>query len=175
MKLQEIRARQAMNELSWNGDIKIDHQKPLTIIAERRYRLVFPRFLLEYPTEKNGEKVSFVGKVTPRRQEFFDKAKALYPTAEITHSTNGRIEETRDKDDQYFKTLGQTSFALCPNGDFVWTYRFFEAVFLKAIPVVEEDCELYDGYKYYKLGDVLEYRPEWVEHNLEKAKKEMML
>ena len=35
---------------------------------------------------------------------------------------------------------------LCPDGDFTWSYRFVEAIFCGAIPVVERDCELFEGF-----------------------------
>ena len=42
---------------------------------------------------------------------------------------------------------------LCPNGDFVWTYRFFEAAMCGAIPVVENTCPHYDGFVHYAMKD----------------------
>lgn len=63
----------------------------------------------------------------------------------------------------------------CPNGAFTWTYRFFESVIFKAIPIIEEYSPNYEGYYYYKKGDDFIYNEDWVNSNLEKLKKEMML
>lgn len=176
MKLQEIRARQALSELGREDDVRIEHREPATYIGEKKYSLVFPRFILSYPTEKDIE-VIFVGKITPPRQAFLERARRELVNRDVTfiNSLRGRQDGVRERDDEYFRALGRARFGLCPNGDFVWTYRFFETVLLKAIPIVEQDCELYEGYKYFKLGDVLEYRQDWVEHNLSKAKEQLML
>ena len=45
---------------------------------------------------------------------------------------------------------------LCPSGNSVWTYRFFEAILCGAIPVVEETCEAYKGFSYFSFDDPLE-------------------
>jgi len=60
---------------------------------------------------------------------------------------------TKAWDHTYFQTLADSSFVLCPDGRFVWTYRFFEAVLCGAIPIVENTCELYDGFRYFTMDD----------------------
>ena len=47
--------------------------------------------------------------------------------------------------------MAKSKFVLCPNGDFIWTYRFFEAIACGAIPIIEDDLPLYDGFQYYKM------------------------
>ena len=59
-------------------------------------------------------------------------------------------------DTKYARLLGSSRFALCPNGDFVWTYRFFEAAAAGAIPIVESHCEMYEGFSYYTMNDSIE-------------------
>jgi hypothetical protein len=45
---------------------------------------------------------------------------------------------------------------LCPNGRFVWTYRFFEATLCATIPIVQITCELYEGFRYLTMDDDVE-------------------
>ena len=169
--IQEIRAEQAMKEIGMKGEIKIIHsEKPKTFINGKEYTLIFPRFILDIKEEKVIDKI-FVGLLTEQRKVFLRN----FPGAVIIDSDNGRKQETKEKDLSYFRMLTRSRFVICPNGDFVWTYRFFEAILCKSIPIVEEECELYKGYHFYKVGDKYEYRGDWIKENLSKIQKEMML
>lgn len=171
MLLQKIRALQAMEEVGMKGDVEVIHaENPRTFINGKEYTLVFPKFISQIKQNKDFEMI-FVGLVTEERKKFL----ANFPEAIIVNSNRGRREDTKEKDIAYFRALKRGLFVLCPNGDFIWTYRFFEAILCEAIPIVEEDCELYKGYHFYKLGDNYEYRKDWVEENLAKIKREMML
>jgi hypothetical protein len=68
-------------------------------------------------------------------------------------SERGRVFPWKAWDDEYFKLLGRSSFVLCPSGDFVWSYRFFEAVLCGAIPIVEETCPAYTGFHFHTFAD----------------------
>lgn len=169
--IQEIRAKQAMEEIGMKGEIKIIHsENPKTFINGKEYTLIFPKFILEIKEEKVIDKI-FVGLLTEQRKVFLRN----FPDAIILNSNNGRKQETKEKDLSYFRMLARSRFVICPNGDFVWTYRFFEAILCRCIPIIEEECELYKGYHYYKVGDKYEYREDWIKENLSKIKKEMML
>lgn len=54
---------------------------------------------------------------------------------------------------------------------FLMGYGWYEEV----VKIVEQKCELYNGYHFYELGDNYEYRGDWVKKNLSKIRKEMML
>jgi len=71
----------------------------------------------------------------------------------ITSSSRGRAFPGKSWDDSYFRTLLKTNYVLCPNGDHVWTYRFFEATLCGAIPIVQDSCAEYEGFRYYHLDD----------------------
>lgn len=77
------------------------------------------------------------------------------PSAELVcrSSDAGRQFPGKAWDDDYFRTLARAQFVICPNGDFVWTYRFFEAILCGAIPVVEERCSLYEGFFFYTMNE----------------------
>lgn len=86
----------------------------------------------------------------------------------IIYSDRGRNFPVKVWDDDYYRCLSQTEFALCPNGEKIWSYRFFEAIICGAIPVVETTCSSYDGFIYYKMDDAsteLQYNREVAESN----------
>ena len=173
MLLQEIRARQAMMELGKNEyELEIQHSTPITKINNVEYSLVFPKALLEF--NKNAIKdidILFIGLITDKRKSFLSE----FQTANIISSNRGRDITTKQFDTDYFKTMARSKFVLCPNGDFTWTYRFFESIIFKSIPIIEDYTHHYDGYTYYTKGGVFIYDVDIVNSNLEKLKKEMML
>ncbi len=71
----------------------------------------------------------------------------------IWSSTRGRQFPLKSWDENYYSILVDSEFVLCPSGDFVWTYRFFEAVLCGAMPIVEEPCESYAGFRYKLMGE----------------------
>ena len=173
MLLQEIRARQAMQELEKEDyTLEINHSIPSTKINGIEYGLVFPKSLLQFNENANKDiDKLFVGLMTEKRKPFLSKFK----DAVIVPSTRGRTMSTKIFDVDYFKAVARSKYTLCPNGDFIWTYRFFEAIIFKSIPIIEDYTEIYDGYKYYTVDDEFIYREDWVEFNLEKLKKDHML
>ena len=56
-------------------------------------------------------------------------------------------------DDDYFRRLGRSEFVLCPNGDYLWSYRFFEAVLCGAIPIIENWTDVYAGFVCIPMDD----------------------
>jgi len=74
----------------------------------------------------------------------------------LSPSTIGRNFPEKSWDDDYFNHMANSKFVLCPNGDFVWTYRFFEAIMCGAIPIVESETEIYNGFHYYKMSDPID-------------------
>lgn len=176
MLLQSIRVKQACEEIGlMKPCFQTKHAEiPETYINGKKYTLVFPRFIERFSQKKEID-ISFTGLITPKRKKFLNKLLDTYGEVYITESFNGRDKDKKTLDSEYFERLGISKFVACPDGDFTWSYRFFEAILCQAIPIIENDSQLYKGYKFYRLGDKLEYRQDWIEHNLEKVKKEMML
>jgi hypothetical protein len=97
-------------------------------------------------------------------------ADATAPRADvvIASSTRGREFPGKSWDDEYQALLARSQFVLCPNGDFVWSYRFFEAVFSGAMPIVEQHCDAYQGFRYRTMQDPIDacvWRLEDAEYN----------
>lgn len=70
--------------------------------------------------------------------------------------------------------MAKSQFVVCPNGTFVWTYRFFEAALCGAIPIVEDTCDLYEGFVFYRMSDPvakLIWTHEIAEHNFRQAER----
>lgn len=86
----------------------------------------------------------------------------------ITHTAHGRTFPGKTWDTHYLHSLQRSRFAICLNGDFVWSYRFFEAVLCGAIPIVQEPCAAYDGFKFLSLTEPalsVQWSTEIAEHN----------
>ena len=168
MLIQEIRAKQVLEEEGLDLPINVIHEEiPKTFIGDEEFTLIFPKSMFEYESDKIID-IIFIGKMTDTRKEFLNQFDAT-----IIESLRGRDKTTKGFDESYFQEMSKAKFVLCPNGDFVWTYRFFEAMIFKAIPVIEDDCSLYSGYRFYRKGDKLIYREDWVKYNLDKLKNEM--
>ena len=71
----------------------------------------------------------------------------------LWESDRGRRFPIKGWDDEYFRILANSEFILCPSGDYIWSYRFFEAVLCGAIPIVEEDCSAYSGFRFFSFQD----------------------
>lgn len=70
-------------------------------------------------------------------------------------SDRGWRHPTKAWDASYFQLLADSKFVLCPDGKFVWTYRFFEAALCGSIPIIQNECALYDGFRTFAMGDPL--------------------
>ena len=83
-------------------------------------------------------------------------------------SSGGRHFPGKSWDEDYHRLLGRSQFVLCPKGDYIWTYRFFEAALCGAIPVIEVPCAAYEGFRYRTFNDRiddLEWREDEARHN----------
>lgn len=93
-------------------------------------------------------------------------------------STRGRHFPGKSWDDEYFQLLAASRFVLCPNGDFVWSYRFFEAAMCGAIPIVQESCPAYDGFRFRTMDETagsMEWSPEDADHNYHLALERLVV
>jgi hypothetical protein len=91
-------------------------------------------------------------------------------------SQRGRHFPIKSWDEEYYRLLSRSQFVLCPRGDHVWTYRFFEAALCGAMPVVEDACEAYAGFRYRTMTEpasAMEWRGEDAEHNYERCRERL--
>jgi len=97
----------------------------------------------------NYNSKSIKNKVLNRIRSVFNTQVSFYKYDDlyILNSFKGRIFPDKSWDESYYTFLLKSKFILCPSGDFVWSYRFFEAILCGAIPVVEEYCAVYEGFR----------------------------
>ena len=195
MVIQHILFRRALQEEGIEiVDDYINHSIPKNFNNKIEYPFVFPKSFLEEVKNLNYSKTYdyfFAGTLGCKGDHrnylrSWNKPNSLI----ITPSENGFIHPNNDPsgyygenyfNSKYFQQLANTKFALAPGGCsydkekdfFAWTYRFWEAILVKAIPITNEpDKNLHSGYKFYSLEDEHIYREDWVEHNYNKLKKE---
>lgn len=101
----------------------------------------------------------------------------------IRTSDKGRHFPLKSWNSAYYDLMLSSNFVLCPSGDFkergvAWTYRFFEGVLCGTIPIVEEPCPAYEGYRYHLMSEaltVLRRSKEDAEHNFALAREQMTI
>jgi len=155
----------------------IDHSKPLTGIGSLSRSLIFPHAVVHQCgsgwTSSRPIEFGFAGLVTPKREEVLktwadkagkrlhlsnmDEGQLMHPRTDndvvVWASHRGRTFPVKAWDSEYYDFMRKTRFALCPTGDFTWTYRVFEAALCGAIPVVESMHPAYEGLTLFRMQD----------------------
>lgn len=93
-------------------------------------------------------------------------------------SARGREYPVKAWDDDYYQAMKRAQFVLCPSGDSVWTYRFFEAAMCGAIPVVQAACPAYAGFQFFTMQQPLaelRWTKEIAEHNFRLCQERLTL
>jgi hypothetical protein len=175
--------------ISFKNIIKINHSVPETSIGDIKKTIIFPKAITDYlKSNWNDNKLynySFTGLLTSKRknvlEEWIHKNQNINYRIDInkeysinigdlylSSSKNGRTFPKKSWDSEYYNILLNSKFVICPSGDFIWSYRFFEAILCGAIPIIEEYCDTYDGFKFYYMKDDiknLKYSKEVLEFN----------
>jgi len=146
------------------GDI--DHRLPLVTFGSKTWPLLFPKCMITKEFWKEDRQgVFFRGFVPTFRVEAL---RTWEGRAEIQRVDTGRKSIKRFWEREYFQAMGGAQFVLCPNGGWPWSYRFFEAIIVGAIPVVQSECEIYRGFHVQKWTDEnLVYDLQKAEENFE--------
>lgn len=76
------------------------------------------------------------------------KSKFTFDSFHLVFTNQGRKFPEKAWDQDYYETLLNSKYVLCPDGDYIWTYRFFESVLCGAIPVIQNTCDAYEGFNY---------------------------
>mmetsp|Transcript_8527 Transcript_8527/g.23900 ORF Transcript_8527/g.23900 Transcript_8527/m.23900 type:complete len:361 (+) Transcript_8527:206-1288(+) len=138
--------------------ITVNHKKAISRInGQCSVGIIFPRTLVNYCacgvlTNHNRSMLHFFsGTMTGARKESW----LGHYIHRSTIVADGRKRDVRKTtgiyDYEYYDSLMDTRFALVPDGDFPWTYRFLESIMCGAIPVVGQRSEPLSqeyGYKY---------------------------
>lgn len=139
------------------GSVLVSHEEPMTKVGAIVRPLIFPHAVVARCQSKwqsrRAYRASFRGLLTRYRRRMLTSWRLHDGDVKIAHSHRGRRSRTKSWDDSYFDLLGNSEFALCPSGDHVWTYRFFEAALCGAIPIAQEAAPVYAGFEYVLLSD----------------------
>ena len=133
-------------------NLNIDHIKPAETILGHEFSLVFPHRLIskiraKWPKQRKYD-YAFVGLMTEKRKWVFEY-KDMDNTL-IVDSNKGRIFPEKLFDENYWEILLNTKFSLCPQGDYMWTYRVFESIIAGSIPIVENSYPLISRFGVYE-------------------------
>lgn len=104
--------------------------------------------------------------------------KAEFGELVLWASESGRHFPTKIWDRDYYEQMAKAQFVLCPDGECVWTYRFYESVMCGAMPIVENPCPAYEGFQYATMADdpvQLEWSEAVAQANYERAKERLTI
>lgn len=142
-KLQEYFFRLSLNEIGIEfGEIKINHYEGTCWHKKTGWvPICFPSSMLVEIEKIDKTKTSnyfFSGVITEQRK-WLNKYQNTY------NSYYGRNVSTKYiLDLTYYKKMSSSFFGLSPVGDCPWSYRFFEAIMCKSIPILgDNDNDIY--------------------------------
>ena len=172
--IKKIKTGDISNKNEIKVEINVDHSKPITSIDEISSELIFPEwFFKDFKGDKKDliifeglvteqrikylvkllgyglirEKLSlFIYKISKSYGRFFISKLLSKDNVKIQFSYNGRKKHFKLYDSGYFLNLSKSKYVICPPGDFVWTYRLFETVMSKSIPVINHKDEHVEKY-----------------------------
>lgn len=176
-------------------ELSYSHGFPECYNNRLTYNFVFPKSWLEDVKKLDYTKsldYIFLGTIQGEHRQFlltWDKPNSLIRRPAENgfihprHDPNGYYPDNFFNID-YYQQLASSKFTLAPAGCSYdkafyerygylrWTYRFWEAVLVKSIPITNEpDPRNHTGYKFYSLEDEHIYREDWVEHNFNLLKE----
>jgi hypothetical protein len=160
--------------------VTVDHQTPRTSVGSIDRPLIFAHAIADLCSDKWSDRaitISLAGTMTDsRRVTLRAITHAFGEDFQVVETDAGRAWPGKAWDDDYYTVLGRSALTACPDGDFVWTYRFFEGALCGSIPVVESFCDHYEGFRYYRMTDVpasMKWRRDWAEHNFVVARERL--
>jgi hypothetical protein len=156
--------------------VEIDHSLPNTTLKGYfEAPLIFPKCINDIfflPFEKKIDKIYFRGLFTYVR--LIEMSKLLIQLSEykaffkmifnvlmfrfefvvssgkvfMKFTKRGRVSNFKYIDVEYFKEMSRYKYVFCPSGDFIWTYRFYEAIQVGSLPLCLKNVKLYNEFNY---------------------------
>lgn len=158
--------------------ININHELPTTVIDGNMGKLFFPDIIhnnFQIDPKEKIKKVFFGGNFTKIRfleslkfffriQDFkaiiqlfsfvfiLQKREFKIETSKIDFcfTNNGRNPTIKFLDTDYYQNLSRYKFIFCPQGIYEWTYRFYEAILVNSVPVIDFKTETFGEFEYIK-------------------------
>lgn len=120
--------------------------------ADRHWNILFPKMFVQQigairrETPKGVYVFYFRGRSSHPQRDWVNTFKDPLNYIELFEADRSNLTLDRD----YFTGMCKSLYALCPRGDYRWSYRFFEACLCGTLPVIthEEICNQYEGYEY---------------------------
>jgi len=167
-QIKGIKTGTTSNKKKVDITILTNHSMPITSINNVASELIFPEWFFNKNNDlSKSDKAIFEGLVTKERIKYLARMLdhgrlreklCLYTfyigkkysgfivgkllstrNVRIKFSFKGRKKDFKLYDNDYFYNLGSNKFVICPPGDFVWTYRLFETVIVKSIPIINHE------------------------------------
>lgn len=185
-----IFARSYYNEIN-----QLNHEKKYdyVFIGSLRERIIHNRsWVIEFAKKHFTENSIFINTMADRNWKslgVFDlththKSKCFSPM-----NCGDDINQTKEvqyrivnENKFYFETICQAKFCLCPAGDSPWSFRFYEVLMCKSIPIVESwihtfrtETEALFGYKYLLYTDPHTFEENIIKHNTTIFEKKHLL
>jgi hypothetical protein len=160
-------AKSRLNRFTFTGLIDQKREKVIGSWAIKTFGESLPRLVTQ-------ERQSFVPNRIKKLFGFDNSVDFRVGELQIKSSNRGRIFPQKSWDNDYYKNLSESQFVLCPSGDCIWSYRFFESILCGAIPIVENSCPAMEEFQYINLNQDarnLNWSLDIAQHNLILLKK----
>ena len=164
--------------IAFSSVVNIQHNKPLVTINTISKPLLFSKIFCSYLKTQWKEpelEISFIGLITEKRRKALTRINNIH----IFESERGRHFPSKAFDEYYYSILLKSRYTLCLDGDFIWTYRFFEACLLGSIPIIENTCNLYNDFITFTIDDYnngnIHYDTMMITHNYNMAVKTLTI
>lgn len=147
--LMELLGKNSKKKIS----IEIDHKNGTNNINGIKVPVIFPLYIKNHILTLNKDKnldYVFFGVISPQR-EWVTSYRGK--NSIINHSDYGRNPDKYKIDENYYKTMCCSKFALTPTNHCPWSYRFFEAIMCMAIPILEKNTDDIYAKDYFYLTD----------------------
>jgi hypothetical protein len=163
-------------------DILVDHSNGNCYYKDNKFGVIYPKSWIDLFT--NGVKsidYFFSGYVNPNSPNLRDWVLGYSNKNSVINFSNRGRTISRDLfDNDFFGIMKNSKFSLCPQGyPYKWTYRFYEAILCKSIPILTEDdiVDEYLDYKFYIHNNLFhyEYNNDIVNHNYQIALTKLFL
>ena len=176
MKYQEFYFRKALEEKKISIiKLQCNHEKGININNNMEYPILFPH-------ERINDIEKVISNIDKSINYFFQglftepKKWILYLKEDknsfLKFSKYGRQKDKFILDTEYFKKMASSKFTLCPTDIFPWSYRFFEAIICRSIPVLDDnELDIFShNFKFYRKSEIHVYREDWIEYNIKQFK-----
>lgn len=163
-------------------EISVDHSNSKCYYGDEEYGVIYPKsWLTLFESTEKSIDYFFSGYLNNEKEE--NRLWVLEyknQNSVINFSDRGRNIPRDLFDIDFFDIMKKSKFSLCPQGyPYKWTYRFYEAILCKSIPILKQDDVIddYFNYEFYIHNDKFDYdySLDIINRNYEKALKRLFL